>query len=163
MLELRSEPSDSAGSRALFDEYMGLIAERLGGAVEPVEAIFASEDAFSGPGTAWLVGYDDGRPVCCGGLRPLSGGACEIKRMFVTEGARGRGHGRRLLAELERLAAAAGCERVRLLTTSVLVEARALYQATGYRIVETLHDESGRTDFWLEKAVPAAGGRGSSG
>lgn len=162
MLELRAEPPDGDASRALWDEYMSLIAERLGDGFEPTEAIFASEEAFHGPGTAWLVGYEDGRPVCCGGLRPLGPGTCEVKRMFVTGAARGRGHGRRLLVELERLAVAGGCRRMRLLTTSVLVEARALYMHAGYEVVATLHSEAGRTDFWLEKALPAGGaGAGS--
>ena len=161
MLALRREPPDGAPSRALWEEYMALIAARLGDEFEPTEAIFASEGAFDGPGTAWLVGYEDGRAVCCGGLRPLGDGACELKRMFVTEAARGRGHGRRLLAELEAMAAAGGCRRARLLTTSVLLEARALYQDAGYRVVEALHDdETGRTDFWLEKALPVGDGRG---
>ena len=153
MLELRPESPAGEPSRALWDEYMALIAARLGGEFEPTEAIFASETAFDGPGTAWLVGYEDGEPVCCGGLRPHGDGACEIKRMFVTEAARGRGHGTQLLAELERLAAEGGCRRVRLLTTSVLLEARALYMDAGYRVVEALHDEAGRTDFWLEKEL----------
>ncbi len=153
MLELRHESPADTPSRALWDEYMALIAARLGDQFEPTEAIFASAAAFDGPGTAWLVGYEDGEAVCCGGLRPLGEGRCEIKRMFVTGSARGRGHGKRLLAELEALAAAGGCTLVRILTTSVLLEARALYQDAGYRVVETLHDDAGRSDFWLEKAL----------
>jgi GNAT superfamily N-acetyltransferase len=163
VLELRRERADGAPSRALFQEYMALITARLGDEFEPSEEIFASEEAFTGPGTAWLVGYEDGVAVCCGGLRPLPEGACEIKRMFVTEPARGRGHGRRLLGELEALAAAEGCARVRVLTTSVLLEARNLYQGAGYRVDLTLHDESGRTDFWLEKALPPDAGRAGPG
>jgi GNAT superfamily N-acetyltransferase len=161
MLELRREAPESEASRALWAEYMALIAERLGDEFEPTEAIFASAEAFGGPATAWLVGYGDGRAVCCGGLRPLGAGACEIKRMFVTEPARRRGHARQLLAELEELAGAAGCDRVRLLTTTVLLEARALYQESGYRVVEAHHNEGGRTDLWLERALPDRGARGS--
>jgi len=161
MLELRREPPESEASRALWAEYMELIAQRLGDGFEPTEAIFASAEAFGGPDTAWLVGYEGDRPVCCGGMRPLGAGACEIKRMFVTEPARRRGHARRLLAELEGLAGAAGCDRVRLLTTTVLLEARALYQESGYRVVEAHHDDSGRTDLWLEKALPDRGARAS--
>jgi len=74
----------------------------------------------------------------------------EIKRMFVTAGARRRGHGRRLLAELEALAAATGARRVRLLTTEALVEARRLYASAGYRQVQQLVVD-GRRDAWLEK------------
>src|SRR3954447_8298628 len=160
VLELREEPSDGPASRALWDEYMGLVAARLPG-FEPTEEIFATPDAFTGPGTAWLVGYDGGEPVCCGGLRPLSEpGVAEIKRMFVSAPARGRGFGRALLAELERRAAAARRPRVRLFTTEVLVEARALYRSAGYRIVETVPDGD-RTDLWLEKALATAAPAGT--
>jgi GNAT superfamily N-acetyltransferase len=156
VVELRPEPSDAAASRALWDEYMALLASRLPG-FQPTEEIFATPGAFTGPGTAWLVGYDDGAAVCCGGLRPLAeDGVAEIKRMFVSGAARGRGHGRALLAELERLAAANGCRRVRLFTTEVLVEARALYESAGYRVVGTVPDGD-RTDLWLEKTLPGTG------
>lgn len=158
MLELRPEPADGPASRALWDEYMADVRGRLGPGFQPTEEIFATEDAFRGPGTAWLVGYEDGRAVCCGGLRPLpaaGAGTCELKRMFVSRAARGRGHGRALLAALERLAAEAGCRRVRLFTTEVLVEARALYEASGYRLLGTVRDGA-RTDLWLEKTLPQA-------
>jgi GNAT superfamily N-acetyltransferase len=152
MLELRSERADGAASRALWDEYMALVAARLPG-FEPTEQIFATPGAFTGPGTEWLVGYEDGRAVCCGGLRPLAEtGVAEIKRMFVSAPARGRGFGRALLAELERRAAAHGRLRVRLFTTEVLVEARSLYESAGYRVVGTVPDGD-RKDVWLEKTL----------
>jgi GNAT superfamily N-acetyltransferase len=153
VLELREEPSDGAASRALWDEYMALVASRLPG-FRPTEEIFATPEAFTGPRTAWLVGYDAGVPVCCGGLRPLpEAEVVEIKRMFVSGVARGRGHGRTLLSELERRAAAGGCRRVRLFTTEVLTEARALYRSAGYAVVGTVPDGD-RTDIWLEKRLP---------
>ncbi len=93
--------------------------------------------------------------MACGGLRPLAPGVGEIKRMFVTASARGRGHARALLAELERLAADGGCERVRLFTTEVLREARALYSTSGYRPVGVVAID-GRIDLWLEKAITPA-------
>jgi GNAT superfamily N-acetyltransferase len=152
VLELRAEPSDGPASRALWDEYMALVVARLPG-FEPTEAIFATPEAFTGPDTAWIVGYDAGEPVCCGGLRPVpEPGVAEIKRMFVTERARRRGHGRALLAELERRALANGRPRVRLFTTEVLVEARALYESARYRVVDTVPDGN-RTDLWLEKTI----------
>jgi GNAT superfamily N-acetyltransferase len=155
VLELRPEPPDGAPSRALWAEYMADVAARLGPGFRPTEAIFATEDAFGAPGGAWLVGYEDGRAVCCGGLRPLpdADDACELKRMFVTAPARGRGHGRTLLAALERLAVERGRPRVRLFTTEALVEARALYEAAGYAVTETVRDGD-RTDLWLEKTLP---------
>jgi GNAT superfamily N-acetyltransferase len=153
MIEVRREPPDGPAAQALWAAYMELVGERLPG-FTPSEDIFATTDVFTGPGAAWLVVYEEGEPVACGGLRPVPPDAGEIKRMFVVEGARGRGHARRLLAELEAIGRAAGQRRMRLLTTSVLTEARALYVAAGYRVVEefTMLDPE-RTDYWLEKTL----------
>lgn len=154
MLELRSEAPDGPASRALFEEYLALVRERLPG-FTPSERIFGTPEAFAGPGAAWLVLYEDGAPVACGGLRELGPGVGEVKRMFVRACARGRGHGRRLLEALESVARAAGHECVRLLTTEVLREARGLYERAGYEVV-SVHDEDGRRDFWLEKRFHVA-------
>jgi GNAT superfamily N-acetyltransferase len=150
--EVRHEPPDGPAARALFADYTALVRERLPGFV-PSEQIFATEDAFNGPGSAWIVLYDDGVPVGCGGLRTLAPGVGEIKRMFVRADARRRGHGRRLLAELEELARGAGHRRVRLLSTDVLSEALELYRSAGYSIASTRERADGRRDYWLEKEL----------
>jgi GNAT superfamily N-acetyltransferase len=141
MIEVLSEPPDGPAARALWEEYMALTRERLGEAFEPTEEIFGNAADFD----TWLVLYEDGEPVACGGLR-----GDEIKRMFVTASARGRGYGRRLLGELEALAAQAGQRRIRLLTTEALVEARALYESAGYKVASRFRIED-RTDYWLVK------------
>jgi GNAT superfamily N-acetyltransferase len=151
VIEVRREPPDGPAARALWDEYMALTRDRLGDDFQPTEEIFGTPEDLD----TWLVVYEDGEPVACGGLRELEPGVGEIKRMFVTAGARGRGHGRRLLAELESLAGRAGHRRIRLLTTEALVEARALYASAGYAVVEEFPIDD-RTDLWLEKALPAA-------
>jgi trehalose synthase len=153
-VEVRPEPPGSPASRALFADYLALVRERLPG-FTPSEAIFGADEAFDEPGSAWLVLYDDGAAVGCGGLRALEPGTGEIKRVFVRAGARGRGHGRRLLEALEAAARAAGQRRVRLLTTEVLREARGLYERAGYEVV-SVHARDGRCDFWLEKRLDAA-------
>lgn len=149
-MTLRDEAADSPASQALWEEYMADVAERLGAPVGQREDIFATPDAFTGPDAAWVVAYDGDRAVGCAGLRRLSRGTGEIKRMFVSPAARGRGAGRLLLAELERRAAAAGMARMRLFTTDVLFEARALYEAAGYRVVASPR-EGARQDYVLEK------------
>ncbi len=149
-VELRDEPASGRAAQALYAEYQALVRERLGLEFEPTEAIFASERTFDEPRSAFVVVYARGRPVACGGLRSLGPELAEIKRMFVTADARRRGHARRLLAELERRAAAQGARRVRLLTTDVLTEARALYASAGYAEVEVA-EADGRRDAWWEK------------
>jgi carbonic anhydrase len=125
---LRDEAADSPASRELFGEYMELIASRLG---TTAAAYHAREDIFGTPEELadWLVLYLDGRPSGCAGLRPGAEGVVEIKRMFVTERARGEGHGRALLRALE-----------------------ALYAAEGYVTVAT-PTEGARQDYWMEKPL----------
>jgi GNAT superfamily N-acetyltransferase len=149
--ELRDEAADGPAAQALWAEYMALVRERVEVPPASPEAIFGTTDSFAGG--AWLVAYEDGEPVACGGLRPLGPRTGEIKRVFVTRRARGRGHGRALLEALERRARRAGMTRLRLLTTEVLTEARELYASAGYEVVETVR-EGAREDYWMEKPLP---------
>ncbi len=150
--ELRDEPASGPAAQALFGEYLGLVRERLGPGFVPEEAIFATDRVFEEARSAFVVLYVRGRPVGCGGVRSLGPELAEIKRMFVTPDARLKGHGRLLLEELERRAAAAGAKRVRLLTTEALTEALALYESAGYAVVGS-HELSGRRDMWLERRL----------
>jgi GNAT superfamily N-acetyltransferase len=95
---------------------------------------------FEPPQGLYLLVYDDdGLPVASGGWRAqesspegFSDGDAEIKRMFVVPEARGRGLARKLLAELEASAAAAGRTRMVLETGLKQPEAIALYESEGY-------------------------------
>jgi GNAT superfamily N-acetyltransferase len=152
VIELRHEDPEGPAAQALWQEYMELVRERAGPEFEPSERIFGTADAFRGPKAAWVVLYDDGAPVACAGLRELEPGVAEIKRMFVTPRARGRGHARRLLAELEGIARTAGQRWMRLFTTDMLPEAMALYASEGYTI-RSAHPLDERAEYWLEKPL----------
>jgi GNAT superfamily N-acetyltransferase len=100
-----------------------------------------TEGEFSPPDGVFMLARRDGVPVAIGGWRrhvpPRSGPvpwrrAAEIKRMYVVPEARGLGLARRLLAELERLARAAGVQAIVLETGQAQPEAIALYRSTGY-------------------------------
>jgi GNAT superfamily N-acetyltransferase len=149
-VEVRREPPDAPAGRALFHAYLDLVRARLPG-FEPSAEIFAEDDDLSD----WLVLYDDGAPVGCGGLLELGPEVCEIKRVFVADGARRRGHGRRLVRELEAIARETGHTRARLYTTGVLHEAIAMYRALGYETAST-HAVDGRTDYWMERTLSLA-------
>ena len=156
--EIRTEAADGPVARALFEQYIALVRARVGAQFVPVERIFASEEAFTGAGAGFLVAYDAaGEPVGCGALRALGDGPGigEIKRMFVVGRARGAGHGRRLLQALERLAAEHGHRAVRVLTTEVLSEACALYEAEGYEPIERIERAGEPVEIWMEKALPS--------
>ena len=92
------------------------------------------------PGGVFVVGFDsDDVAVCCGGVKRLSDDACEIKRMFVVESARGRGAARELLAELERRARELGYRVARLDTGPRQPSAQRMYEQAGYVAIENFN------------------------
>lgn len=93
---------------------------------------FKPEDVLV-PRSGFILGRVNGRAVACGAFRPLQGDVCEIKRMFVIPDARGRGHSKAVLAELERLAAGMRYAVARLETAHRQPEAVGLYERAGYR------------------------------
>ena len=74
--------------------------------------------------------------------------------MWVRGSERGLGIGRRLLGELEAVAAAGGARSVRLETNRALTEALNLYRSAGYREVAPFNEEH-HAHHWLEKPLPA--------
>jgi DNA-binding MarR family transcriptional regulator/ribosomal protein S18 acetylase RimI-like enzyme len=105
------------------------------------------------PRGLFVVASLRGEPVGCGGLKLPAGQPPEVKRMWVDEKVRGLGVGRRLLAELERRAAEAGADTVRLETNGALTEAIALYRSSGYEEIEPFNDEP-YAHFWFAKRLP---------
>jgi GNAT superfamily N-acetyltransferase len=120
-----ADPDVVALVAAVQQEYV----QRYGG--PDAAAVDAGE--FAPPDGIFLVGLLDGQPVATGGWRAIDDDTVEIKRMYVVPPARGRGLARRMLAELEQRAAAAGRARVVLNTGSQQPEAIALYETSGYR------------------------------
>ncbi|PAZ14602.1 GNAT family N-acetyltransferase [Streptomyces sp. SA15] len=95
---------------------------------------------FDPPNGVYLIAYDDNdTPVATGGWRSQDSngegnldGDAELKRMYVVDAMRGRGMARRMLAELEEDARAAGRRRMVLETGTEQPEAIALYTSSGY-------------------------------
>lgn len=92
----------------------------------------ASASDFAPPYGVFLVAAVDGVDVACGGLRALSDGVGEVKRMYCDPAHRGRGLARGLLQALLDHARSVGLREVRLETGTLQPEAIALYVSEGF-------------------------------
>jgi len=144
----------SPEARACVDAYLREIDQRFEGGFDPGRGPSAEPDELVPPRGAFLLARLDGEAIGCGALKSLGRRVGEIKRMWVAPEARGLGVARRLLAALEAQAAALGFTRIRLDTQRSLVEARALYEANGYRPIARYNDNP-YADFWFEKRLSA--------
>jgi GNAT superfamily N-acetyltransferase len=126
--------------------------EPLYGRIDVPQAPSATPADFAPPGGSFLIGYEDGEPVCVGGIKRLPDGACEIKRMYVVPKARGRGVARELLAALEDEARSLGYELARLDTGPRQPHAERMYRAAGYAEIGNFNANP-FASFWGEKRL----------
>lgn len=133
MLEFRDIPMDEEPARSLAEAMVRAMSDLYDGKeIDGDDMPKATPAELGPPGGAFLVGFDGDEPVCCGGIKRLPDGTCELKRMYVVPAARGTGAGRELLAALEDRARALGYDVARLDTGPRQPEAEAWYRRAGY-------------------------------
>jgi GNAT superfamily N-acetyltransferase len=142
-------PPDDPRAVELYRAHVFTGAEALGR--PPLDAKSVSERLLP-PGGALLLATMAGEHAAIAGVRDLDGRAAEIVAMFVAPPFRGRGISRRLLARLEAIAVANGCEAARLDTLSTLQAACSLYESAGYERVPD-YNGSPHADRWYERRL----------
>ena len=152
MVEVRRVRGDDPEARALVAAMEAWVTENFG-PTTPDRTSTVTLEEMAPPDGAFVILYEDGEPVAGGGLRRLENDVAEIKRMFVEPAARGRGHGRRVLSELEAVAVELGYRRLRLDTAQSMTTAIALYRGAGYRDIPDYNGNS-YASYWGEKALP---------
>jgi putative acetyltransferase len=118
-------------ARALMAEYSASLS--VGSPERRAAEIAALPGEYAPPGGRLLLAVLAGQVAGGVALRGLGAGSCELKRLYVRPGFRGRGLGQALAAAAIGEARAIGYERVRLDTSPFMVEARALYGELGFR------------------------------
>jgi GNAT superfamily N-acetyltransferase len=87
-----------------------------------------------------MLAFGEGGVVAGGAYRRLSDTDCELKRLFVTDGARGYGLGRKLSDALIGAAIADGYATMKLDTGNRLTEAISMYESMGFVHIEPYHE-----------------------
>ena len=142
-------PAEPA-ARWCVAQYFAELERRFEHGFDPGISLPNADEEMVPPRGVFLVGSLDGEPVACGGVKTNAPGVGYVKRMWVAESARGLGLGRRILEAIESHARTLGFKRLQLETNRTLVEAIAMYRASGYREVVPFNDEP-YAHHWFEK------------
>jgi DNA-binding MarR family transcriptional regulator/GNAT superfamily N-acetyltransferase len=143
---------ESQAAEYCLGEYYAEIGRRFEGGFDHTISLAATPEQLRLPAGLFVVAFLHGKPVGSGALKFHGRRPAELKRMWVAPQARGLGLGRRLLVELERVAAEHGVRTLRLETNKSLVEAIALYRSSGWREVPAFNDER-YAHHWFEKRL----------
>ena len=113
-------------------EYQATVALRDEILRRPLGLVFDPEALAAEGSDLHLAGYRDGALVACLVLTPLDDGEIKMRQVAVAESEQGRGIGRDLVIESERVARAKRFHRMVLNARAVVVP---FYEKLGYRIV----------------------------
>ena len=128
-IHLREVRFSNPDVQKLVSEAMAELATRYGGSGDDTPVTLTD---FDPPDGRFFVAVSGDDLVGCAGWR-AHGRDAELKRMFTSQAARGRGVARRLLTAIEESARADGRERVILETGDKQPEAIGLYLSCGYQ------------------------------
>ena len=152
---------DYREARVLLREYEAASEVDLcfQGFEEEVETL---ERMYGPPGGRFLL-VRAGDAIAGGvALRDLGGGICEMKRLYLRPGFRGRGLGKRCAERIVDEARAMGYAVMRLDTLPSMQEAIALYRSMGFVEIYPYIDNPVEGALFMELALGEGSSRGNS-
>ncbi len=131
-IEIASSPADFAAGAALILEYRSEFYDilRLQNIDKELQEL---EERYSPPNSRFFLLKEQNKAVACAILKRFSEEAVELKRMFITPEARGKGYGRALLKHTIQNAKDLGFRRMVLDTEPVMASAIQLYEKYGFQ------------------------------
>ncbi|MEM0991243.1 MAG: GNAT family N-acetyltransferase [Pseudomonadota bacterium] len=146
------EDPDSADARWCLARYYDALSQSIGEPFDVSRSLDPDRDALRPPLGCFLIARSAGQAVGCCGLKGNGSDMGEIKRLWVSEAARGQGLARRLMDAAEGRAQALGINCLRLDTNRTLTAAIAMYRATGWTEIPAFNDEP-YAHYWFEKRL----------
>jgi len=154
-----TSPAELDQARIFFRAFVAWHRERHAADLGLIDRYFDSGEferelaglpgAYAPPSGRLLLAWTGDVAVGCAALRRLDDQSCEMKRMFVSPAAQGRGAGRALAAELIRAASAEAYTSMYLDTSIRQAEALTLYRSLGFTEVEPYYDTLQPLRDWL--------------
>lgn len=146
-----ADPRSEAASYCL-DAYYAELSQRFEQGFEVSRSRNPAAEQMIRPHGAFLVAMSDGLAIGCVGLKGVSAGLAEIKRLWVAPSARGLGLSKRLMESAEDVARDLSIKTLRLDTNRALPEAKNLYLKTGWNEIGRFNDDP-YADWFFEKRL----------
>ena len=145
-------PGDVARARALFEAYAASLSVDLSFQNFAHELATLPGD-YSPPAGRLLLASAGTQAIGVVAVRPLTQDICEMKRLYVTDEARGTGLGQQLVERAITEARAIGYTAMRLDTLPTMTSAIRLYRALGFREIAPYRDNPVAGTLYLEMAL----------
>lgn len=108
---------------------------------------------YGPPHGALLLAKEGASYIGCVALRPKGGGTCEMKRLYVTDAAKGKGLGRQLAEAIIEAGTALGYKKMVLDTLDTLTPALRLYESLGFTVSPPYYHNPLQGVIYLERAL----------
>lgn len=141
-IEMCDDLPDHEELNGILSQYYALIVQRMtamGFAIDPaapksaLAEFWARSDDYLPPNGCLVLARDrTGQIIGCGMMKRLDQETGELKRVFVTETARGTGAGRAMIQARENAARSLGLKRLVADTLTPNIEMRNLYPKLGF-------------------------------